>query len=243
MKKILFTTAIIGFIFASCNKDNEEKEVKKLPSKFIYDSNVRILEYDNQNRLTKFTFSENVYQIFSYNSDGTLSKITRFIDGNEDHVNTFHYNGNQAFMFRGDSPDTALIFTINSNGELESYSFEEFDFEEEESLWWQITLTYNSNGNVTKLEFPVTETPEVRVFTYSDVKSIFRYVNMPDWFLLWFFEFEYSKNGYMVSQINFGGGDISNFTYTTDTNGYALTRTATIGEYTATKTFEYIFAK
>ena len=268
MKKILFTTAIIGLLFAGCDKDPNDPngdEVKKLPSKMRWDYvgyeeihgyqfqplNWQF-EYDDQNRLVMYdhAFGEGPYSktAIIYDEDGNPIRIGAGVEGS-----TFQYGDNQVLVSSDDGyyveKDT---LTINANGQLVSWS-SNYNYHHRTR-----NFTYNSNGNVIGIhENREEEEDYIETFTYSDVRAIWRYVNVPDWF--WMYAFVSSSynlfvggtKGYMVSSAASGG----RCSYRLDADGYVRQvdvigerRNNSTGELEATGsvlvvTFEYIPAK
>jgi hypothetical protein len=176
---------------------------------------------------TKLVYQDGEYTSISYNTDNTPSKIAYYNrDGILQNEATFQYVGNQVLVLREQAERTDTVNTLILDNGLVTKVYRSGDGD--------LVITYNSNGNVTG----ITSGEWGTTATYSDVKSIFRHVGSPDWFITWFLDFEYSKNGYMLS-----GWGSTTFTYTTCSDGYALTRTTNqVGEDSYTITYEYINA-
>ena len=219
--------------------------VKKLPSKITNtwlgeggtpNNQFQTFEYDNQNRLTKIISWdgrgwEDTLQ-FTYEATGNMpvKMVANGRDGEDvnQRENTFERRGNRILITRGSTVDTA---ELNANNQVVRWLL---DGEAGASI------EYNANGNISKLTWGG---GSVREIFYSDVKSIFRYANVPGWFMFWVFELEYPAQGYMPTEIHGSGGLIGTWNYTLD-GDWVATRTATWeGGSPTTSTFEYINAK
>ena len=104
---------------------------------------------------------------------------------------------------------------------------------------------YNANGNLTNITWE--EDGGSRVLTYSNVRSPFRYVNIPAWLMFWAFDLLYPSQGFMPASFAWGddSGTMTTMTYTSDGN-WVRTRTITWAseeDGSSTATFEYINAR
>ena len=273
MKKILITTAIISLLFAGCNK--EKDKVMKLPSKrtatTLTSSRHHPLDdtihfrYDDLNRLVSINNRHGSITI-TYNADHTPRRV---VAGN------WSYSGapNETIFFQYDNnlvittfcwTSCILTLTLNVDKQLMKWTV---DCPEGDKFMKD--FTYNSNGNIIKRK-TWNSRDTITTATYSDVKSIWRYVNIPDWFLFffsnrYFFVFcvgddswsywGFTKKGYMPSELEstpnyFPGRNRSKFAYELDADGYVRRMNSehinTI--YTNEKsvieaTFEYVLAK
>ncbi|MCL2027861.1 MAG: hypothetical protein FWG79_05160 [Bacteroidales bacterium] len=263
MKKLILPLVTFGILFNACNKDKNE-ESKKLVSKITYSwmnnsgpgSSADNFEYDDQNRLVKYywtiegsTERRETTFVYSGNSNTPTKLVhTNKYYGEEEYSyeELFEYVGNQVLRISsgGDGSDT-LFLTVDANGRVtkENYgarSSSEYNF------------VYNSNGNIEKRIYSYIDwedgTPVVSelILTYSDVKSVFRHANVTDWLMWLRFNVLFSKSGYMLGGYqSVGQSGITNFAYTVDADGYALTRVETFSEGSSseTATFTYINAK
>ncbi len=238
MKKVLLSLAAFSIVCVGCNKD-DDKTTDKLPSKMTYsitypdeaeEPNIWFIafEYDGQNRMTKISYSDGGYDEISYNSDNTISKIFEFDGYDTAYCQTeCTYNGNSMVIKRtnwyhqGDSVswrndrDTLTL----SDGRVTK----QVDGERTQ------TFTYNANGNVTRYEYAYGTYSGGTDFEYTDIKSIFRNVNMPDWLLRWEVDDNYSKSGYMLKKSTGDDGDVDEYTYET-TGDYVSKRIYTMVE-------------
>ena len=250
MKKLILPLAALAILFGACKKDNDnEKILSKIMHSWVdEDGNPRnstqTFEYDNQNRMTKMIWAsssgwrDELVFFYSGNSNApTKYTYTEYSSTGEvdyESESLMEYAGNQVFRIierEEGGRDTASSFTIDANGRVtkETWGWGSTVGEE--------TFSYNADGNMTKVIYVETyqtyEGEEVTYrsetnLSYSGVRSVFRHANITDWFLWFSLGYEYSKSGYMVSRIQREGNtSYYNFTYTTDANGYALTRTET----------------
>ncbi|MCL2027762.1 MAG: hypothetical protein FWG79_04650 [Bacteroidales bacterium] len=271
MKKLFLPLAVLAMLFGACNKD-KNGETNKLLSKITHpridgdgnpQNSIQAFEYDGQNRMTKSSWispsGEREDFVFSYSGNSNAptkyvfteySSTGAVLNSSE---NLMEYSGNQVFrvLERDGGRDTVSFLTIDANGRVTKNTWGE-----ESSSFSEESFSYNADGNMTKIIYISTYDGEEDYrsetnFTYSTVKSVFRHVNVPDW-LIWFhLGWDFSKSGYMVSQIQrVGSSNYDNFVYTTDADGYVLTCTYTyISDSSpdpieqSTQTFEYINAK
>ena len=211
MKKILFTTAILSLLFTACSRH----EVKLLPSEITYEQSSIHFEYDNENRFIKW----------SRNDDRGGAAISYCADGNPLRVGgnwgvTFAFESDHRVVVSWDHHEDTDVLTIDADGQLVRLV----------SRNKEIDYTYDADGNITGIVYvwrDETEAYKEEVFiTYSPVKSIWRHVNAPDWFLLYFadmFPF-FSKMCHMPAQRTVVKNGVeqqrSTFTHELDANGY-----------------------
>jgi len=186
MKKLLFTTAIVSLLFAGCDKNNNGDDpndpstetVKLLPSKIINGRDTTGFEYDGQNRLIR------IVGMLQWSS---VTPTVIMYDANNNPTNvggrSFRYVGNQIFDTRldGYSRERVDTLTINANGRLEK--IKEFVTIK--------TFTYDSRGSLTKIVREHDYGDEIYRDTIefehanSNARSIWRHVNVPDWFVVY----------------------------------------------------------
>ena len=213
MKKILtiLTTASMVMALVSCDKNDHEcpicetieQEVKKMPSKVTQHRPIPIdIEYfyDVHRRLVKIVQGGSSWVDITYNSDNAPIKLEMMWDTDiiyQDH-------GKKITILR----DT---FWLNDEGQF--------------IKWYRnmssstIEFTYNSDGNIIKWYYPSTG-QEIN-FSYSDALPIFRYVNVPEWFLFWLHTanalvYPFEKKGYLPS------GTDNQISYELDVDNYAI---------------------
>jgi hypothetical protein len=178
---------------------------------------------------TEFWYDNlNRWEFVDYNPDGTIAYFSGF---------TFQYVGNMVIAKVDNRTDTLFL---NDKGQViktnDGWSF-----------------TYNSNGNLEKRLYTDVNgiTTTMFIHSYTDIPTIFRHVNMPEWFWMLFTDMTIMYNkGYMTEQIVFGDENISGqgagtFTYEeVDDKGYVIKMKFDEGggNYTIL-TFEYINAK
>ncbi|MCL2027249.1 MAG: hypothetical protein FWG79_02060 [Bacteroidales bacterium] len=247
MKKILFTTAIISLLFAGCDKDKEDpndpstEAVKKLPSKIGSTD----YQYDDFNRLVKIGDLEITYNA-NHNpvrfNNGSASADIKYID------NSVIFSSDYYWLFSNDS------LTLDANGQLVRRLREIYGSGYE--IW---DFTYNSNGNITEITRTyyrnnLTGYDEIvytYTYTYSNIKSIWRHVNTPDWFFAYLAGELYFplKKGYMPLQTQYTGFSTTmrKHAYLQDSDGYVIQwdmeRTENGNETTEVYTIEYVPAK
>ena len=212
MRKILFTTAIISLLFASCDKERSNKEIAKLPSKIASAMSVwsfndipenwepnsfdtTIYQYDNLNRLTKIISGNDTIEIIYNRNENNPIKTMR---GREVEY-TFEYSHNQVTIYSNNlsyEHEIKIVLTIDANGRITK---------EQRYNWYNdhyfspiIKYSYNSNGNLIGLVPEGGFYEETHSFIYSNILSIWRDANVPDWFMYWYGIG--SKKGYMLSE-------------------------------------------
>jgi len=257
MKKLLFLTAIISLLFVGCNNDNENDDpndpstetVRLLPSRMVkmlgQERVTEIhLEYDNFNRLVRIAeVGEGAFEV-AYNQDHTPATIK--LGGAT--MATFQYYGNLVLV-RSRIEDYHYwnidTLTINTNGQLirrRSSTFIDWsELTPFRGYQFECNFFYNAWGNVGRIEHSfVGFSSGSTNFGYSDIKSIFRHVNIPDWFLFYlnfyilnsarfsersiinnsfYLDGFFNRTGYMISSIN---GDYVRFSYELDSDGYVI---------------------
>jgi hypothetical protein len=273
--KTIFYLITVGIFFCACDKEskptyNPEKEtVKKLPSKMTttstFGESVLTFQYDDLNRLVKIETFTSFYipphTVTSFNSleisyhdnhtpaiiKGESSMTSPPNDKEESWEDTVFYKNDEIIA-------GSRWIRINSKGEILQDN--------------QMSYTYNSNGNISRINSRHTATGNTPILTfnlaYTSVPSVFRHVNTPDWFIFSWLNGGfaasdyggYSKNGYMVEKIldrswgNSDGKDQSldmHFTYEVDTDGYGYVTKRNSksgdGKVRPSTTYEYILAK
>jgi len=247
MKKIVFIAMLCNLLFVACKKENETT-THQVPARKIENGRLTIFQYDNQNRLIREIFvwgAEDRDTIeYVYNPDGTPKKILRLgkLDGDVE----FIYSGNHTILKISSrwnwaqdlmAYDTAK-FMLNPNGEIVNME-----------AWGVLaSFTYNSNGNITAVDYG----SERADMLYSDVPSIWRHVNVPNWFfaVVWG-DFWVSKTGYMLRKKTKSwdcvDSDNEVVEYIYEGNDYVSRVTRRTASFGNTKTeimlFEYVLAK
>jgi len=205
MKKLLFLTAIVSLLFVGCSNDNGDynndngnynngpsKDVKLLPSRIIV-TGVRTdtidFLYDDLNRLVRMTTTGLLYHWGGTSPRQIIDTIIYDANGNPIQFGDRHirYNGNQIFVdnIDGRRGDTLIA---DDNGRLEKI------------LWpfsyWRRTSTfvYSSDGELAKVTHRPRHhnLPKIELhfrITDSTAKSIWRYLNAPEWFVTYFLSF------------------------------------------------------
>ncbi len=243
MKKILFPLVAISMLSIACKKDNQNDEAK-LPSKIMSHlergdetiTSTMTFEYDGQNRLTKVV-SDDKTELYEYNADHSLAKRINVYERRND-TTLYSYSGNTVLVKHYlDNTDTLTI--VDGLLIRKATGFE------------QITYTYNSSNNVERKESILNkETNYINIYTYSNVKAIFRHSNTPDWVFV-LYHTDFSKNGYMPKTNTYKYSEQEDGTTTpyeyVVSNGYPTKMTSTSihgeEEYSMSATIEYIDAK
>jgi len=207
------------------NQDESNRlisEVKKIPKIVTSRGGEFTFHYDNQNRVIKIDYlaftsqsSDATYTI-TYNPDGTIashnydrhnSTITQYI--------TYEYSNDTIFVnFNNFSKLDTLI--VNNNGQLLK------------EHWYKMSYEYDSAGNLIKI---IANNPTETLFvsvTLSNIKSSWRYVNMPEWFYtvcgnsgFCLGSIDEAKNGLIPLQSNWDNGELfRKYTYEIDADGY-----------------------
>ncbi|MDR0436964.1 MAG: hypothetical protein LBH22_01535 [Bacteroidales bacterium] len=271
MKKNLTITVIIGFLFAVYNTGNAGNEVKRLPSKITVTceacgKGAIIFEYDHLNRLVKI---ENIWfgDTLKIEYDKNHNPVKMDIDGEE---RLFQYNGNQISVSRTGlkkQPHKPDILTINPSGKLVKLihlhysSLVACDIIVEETIEFSYTDETTTTTVSTKFEDNDYDDSYKSIYTPSHVKSIWQYVNVPDWLLTYTgtnlqAELWMKKNRNMQSrheqhyfEFEFNPFELDTYTYELDDNGYVKqinieSRTHMFGNfdkiYYSTVNIEYI---
>ena len=240
MKKILFLTAMVSLLFAACNNEPEPptEEVKKLPSKEIhpYSQDREIINeyyYDELNRLICITRRSDTIDI-SYNADGTPEKC--MFRRNSQLNALFQYSGNQVSI----NGIPAILLNDKEQAIEIKYSTVIVDTNETEYC------TYDENGSWIRSEYSNHWTSA----TPSEVPGIYRYVNTPEWLLLYLLQYISCpyKVGYLPEEWIDSRGNTGKSFFELDADGYPVkieefVREANDRTYTGKYTFEYTPAK
>jgi uncharacterized repeat protein (TIGR02543 family) len=194
---------------------------------------IRYLEYDEQNRITKiitsvwekgYTWTET--EIFKYNSAGDLVSYT---DEDGDII-TFTKIGNKITVKTDDSNVVETI-ELNAQGLLEKKTTEEALGDD----WAKVIATYQYQGrNIIKIMAEMEAmimgeyySEEAAItFTYDDWKSPFYHCNTPQWFLLFHYEFFYGVHNNVKTK-DLGNGEDAAFEYTYNDAGFPVSRDVT----------------
>jgi len=252
MKKLLFLTAIVSLLFVGCNNDNENYDpndpsgetVRLLPLRIWFGDSGITFEHDEFNRwVGSFAFDwDSIIYTFTYNVDHNPVVWIRRSEGQEE-VTTFQYHNNQVFIARNNTQDDTL--TINANGSLE----------EMRSHNLVKRYFYNTAGDLILIEritrrWDGSTTTNFIHIDYSDVKSIFRHQNTPNWFRIWFWGNDLELFGglyHMPSSIRGHSDWYVSFSYELDADGYVrqmhIVSESQSGTYSETVIIEYVPAR
>ena len=261
MKKLFFLTAIVSLLFVGCNNDNGDYDpndpstetVRLLPSKWISSGGsspdtIHFL-YDNLNRLETIEL---------WRRHGLSGGMTITYNVNDNPITTggqcqgqFRYSGNFVFapICTSNWNWSYDTLTIGIDGRLDEIRGVRGGVRERRH-----NFSYSSNGNLMKITRQNhlweggSDTIEI---TYSNVRSIWRHINIPKWFLtyvsvneLTVFPAEFACKRMMPSRIRFSGDEVTeiNFAYRLDANGYVVqmdeTRTSRWTDWDGTERIE-----
>jgi len=261
MKKLFCLTAIVSLLFAGCNNDNENYDpndpstetVRLLPSKWISSGGsspdtIRFL-YDNLNRLEATEL---------WRRHGLSGGITITYNVNDNPIATdiwcrgqFRYSGNFVFVPRCGNSNWSWSYdtlTISVDGRLDTRKVRNST----------TYLSYNSSGNLIKIVERhhayqwMEEWSDTTEIFYSNVRSIWRHINIPEWFLAYLavndlltFPVEFACKRMMPARIKSSRSDgvtEINFAYRLDANGYVVqmdeTRTSRWTDWDGTERIE-----
>jgi len=251
MKKLLITTAIIGFLLTVSNTGNAGNKVRKLPSKIrITNQDVMfakdgtdlliidgtyVFHYDELNRIVEI---ENIVfgDPIKITYDANHNPIKMDVDGEE---RIFQYNNNQISVSRTilqQRPHKPDILTINANGQLVKLVHLDYSALIAAGVIVEETIefTYTDKNTImsvsTKFEDEDYDSVYKSTYTPSHVKSIWQYVNVPDWLLTYIWA-NFQAEVWMEKNINmplqfeqryyvFEPYDFEKYTYELDTEGY-----------------------
>ena len=268
MKKLFFLTAIVSLLLVGCNNDNGDYDpndpsretVRLLPSRISFDGGGGIdLQYDDLNRLVRLV-SWGDTTVITYDANNNPVRM----EGNNVAV-TFLYEGKQVFI--AGQRWSSLIsdtLTLNANGQVVkrvSWSYNTWDGWRRSS---QEEFFYNLTGNVVRI---MENNYHQILYSYSNVRSVFRHVNAPDWFIFSVISLEirypsddcvpcqtfyHSRIGYMMSSIREQYRNEGVLNYELDANGYVVRATLEweerlVGGGTRTErkswSYEYVLAR
>jgi len=220
MKKLLTLLIIVVTAIVSVSFKNEE--VRKLPSKIMFyvENDIWSLWeyfYDEQNRLIKIATSTENLDII-YDADGLPLKMKSMVSENIFNIGVTYQNNGKKIIIQQDT------LWLNDKGQFTNARISIFDGINTSYF------TYNSNEDIIKKS----EGYEVNL-TFSDIPSMWRHVNTPEWFLAWLgFKrgviFPLEKNGYLVSQQQILDNEPVLYIYELDTDNY-VTRMQSIGAF------------
>ena len=225
MKKFLtiVTTALIAIAVVSCNSEEKpnNEEVRKLPSRMFVKfhnnpehHNVVQFTYDEKNRMTRLvrirtnleTHPEHLY--ITYNSDNLPIRLDGIVP-----ADIIYQDDNNTVIIHQDT------FWLNDKGQIAKHS----------RSGNRIEFTYNSSGNIITVN-------GVKIdFEYSNIRSIWRYVNMPEWLHRWL-----AGRGWVFAEQKYGYFQLLWGNFELDENGYIIKIKNDEGQVMFE--FEYIFA-
>ena len=234
IKIVAVATLAVLTVFSSCDKNDNNNDVKLLKTLTHWNGSYSKFEYDNQNRITKYS---------TYNNVGNLMWATSFTYSGDDLVKIENNGSFVEFAKIGDkinvttpySDDTGIIF-LNENGFP-------IRFEETEESFLNVTTFIYQNGNVVKSSFKRKNQNEEIIYEetieykYDNKKSPFYHCKTPKWFFVIELEdFLSVKNNVKERTIN---GNRIEFIYEYNSDGFPTKRTVRHGIEERIVTFEY----
>ena len=226
LSSLVIAALAVTAAFTSCGKDDDQK-VKLLETITKSDGYTEKYEYDQQNRLTKFTVLYDVAPInpietheYTYNAGGDLVKReVKTVNPDNDFTEEYVKNGNTITITRKTSGLQDIIRTLelNSNG----YPTKREDVRNDFIGGSTYFRTYSyKDGNLTKFSetrFHHTEGITVPLYDYEyeydNKKSPRSNWKVPKWFVIWYFETTGSQNN-VTKSTYFGYAQIGEFEFT-----------------------------
>ena len=181
MKKLaLFAFTIAGFIFSSCEKNDNDTTPQNsdnsyLPVKINDFGDIYSFKYEAQNRLIEMKSGDSetsyILTTFTYTANKLTAvkeiEVAPDYSGTEDYVFTYQNNKVTAKVTytnsSGGNGDSTDVLTIDGNGRLTNY-------EEGNAI-------YDTKGNLIKIQSPYDE----YTFEYDTKNGIFKNVKTPQW--------------------------------------------------------------
>jgi len=242
MKKLFLVFAAAGLLLASCSNDDNDN-ARRLPSQITMMSLNEFGEpdhwyiefaYDDQNRLIRMvnrgeggSFADTLHFFYETGNTPVRAEGT---GGNR--TMEFQHVGNQIIIQQSDDwEEWTTTLTLNANMQIVS-SFGG-------------TFEYDANGSLISIDWGNPD-DGILTFTHTNIRSIFRYANIPNWMTSWMLGHEYPMLGYMPASISRNGTPVATMTHNLDGgSGFIRTRTITWhGEgFVETQTFDYINAR
>ncbi len=255
MKKRTMIIALVAIVsilnvLSACSKDSNKNNdtpntdftetVKKLPVMDIRTASTLFSDtthymYDDHNFLVKIIHETDDFDEISYDGNGRPVEMKTYDKGSLYSSTTFVYQGLKVIVTDQEKGGTPYIstLTLDNKGNI---------IKTENSEGKNCDYSYDSKGNINKINYASTsETNEIS-FEYADIKSIFRYVNAPNWFVCYLFDFHYSKTGQMPTRQSHTYETYkfsSEFTYTVDVDNYVIGSTYDDGDKSGWHRFEY----
>ena len=190
---------------------------------------LRVYEYDSQNRIAKISYgntsNEDINQVhtYYYNLAGDLVEmkveLTHNPEGN--YSTTFSKSGNKiTATTESDGYNEYIEFELNAQGLPEKVKVEG---EEDGDEFSYTRICTWQNGNLTKIVHNDGYTSEA-LFTYDDKKSPFYYCQTPKWYLMWWHHGFESENN--IKTQTWVGGTLFTYDYTyLNEEGFPVTQT------------------
>ena len=197
MKKLLLPILSIGFLFASCDKEedtvnqdqNGNVDVTKmyLPLKMVADDYTTNFTYNNKAQVTKVVESDGFEYAFSYTGD-QLNKIVE-TERNAVTTYTFQQSGTNVTLnikrvFNSQEYNGTVKLVVDSKGNL----INDEDF----------TYSYDANGNIVKM---TTEYGDEVDFTYDTKNGVFKNLNLPKWVVAYILDYKPNMTNNALSMI------------------------------------------
>src|SRR5690554_1333994 len=177
MKKVLISlNLIVSVLLFGCKSDDQNAEIKKMPSSISSVYNTVNFYYTANGQLVKVTEKESDEDyseiIFTYNSTG---KVTKFVTIQHEYgdIETYSYNINYP------SENEAVV--VDDDYEYTRVSFDEkgqaISFNNQDEV---TNFNYDDRGNIVK----ITDSRTTTTASYNNDKGILSGINAPKWILL-----------------------------------------------------------
>ncbi len=229
----IFGLLMLVLLTASCSKDDDAVYVKKtnlllrvvdsdgLISTYTYDTNNRLVNYKQNGNASNPSKDHN----FTYNSNGTLDKITEAAGGAL--VMKYFYSGTKVVRKEGRNGLDVYQYSYSGNNVTENYIFTT------NNTGFRNVYTYNAAGNISQVEYytnvsvanPLGTYAATETRNYDDRKNA--YESLPAAYL-----FPSSVNNEKSYQAN--GGPLNSYVFEYNADDYPSKRTSGF-----TRVFEY----
>lgn len=201
MKKIVLTVFILtGFMFASCNDDDNKAgedgtvDVSKiyLPLKITAEDNTITYTYNEKGQVTKIAQSNSYDFTFNYAENKLVEVISVFQELKRTY--TFSQSGTKITLniekdYNGPIGTDSEELTIDNNGNLIQNGF--------------LIYSYDANGNIVKM---TSDNGNQTNLTYDTKNGIFKNLKLPQWVIVHILDNQTNLVNNMVSS-NFTSED------------------------------------
>jgi len=245
-KRIIFHFLVMIAAFTSCDKSNENGNIKLLETMIYGDDAYYKYEYDNKNRITRMSFYRDENLIRSHKLKYSGNNLIRMEYENSDNpegnaiVNFVRKKNSISF---GDS-EISYRLELNRDGTIATWE------QIVGNSYSNVLIYHYKNGNIVKImhsgegvEVDDVEDLGVAAYIYDNKKSPFYYCQTPKWFLMFISENEFGNRN-NTKHFNWFWGDTIEFQYEYDSDGFPITCTksrTSKGEGKTVTQIEYIY--